>query len=112
MKYHFRFIVIIILSISSLFQALYAQGGLNQLDSNGKRQGVWKKNYTNNRIRYVGTFEHGKEVGTFKYYSASSSEYPIIIKKFHKNDDLADVQFFTTSGILESEGLMKGKLRE
>ena len=112
MKYHFRFIVIIILSISSLFQALYAQGGLNQLDSNGKRQGVWKKNYTNNRIRYVGAFEHGKEVGTFKYYSASSSEYPIIIKKFHKNDDFADVQFFTTSGILESEGLMKGKLRE
>ncbi len=112
MKNHFRFIVIIILSIGSLFQTLYAQQGLNQLDSNGKRQGIWKKYYTNNRIRYIGTFEHGKEVGAFKYYSASSSEYPIIVKNFHENDDLADVQFFTTSGILESEGLMKGKSRE
>ena len=95
-----------------MFHTLYAQEGLNQLDSEGKRHGIWKKYYTNNRIRYVGAFEHGKEVGTFKYYSASSSDNPIIIKKFHKNDDLADVQFFTTSGTLESEGLMKAKNRE
>ena len=112
MKRHFKFIVILILSIHPLLQPLYAQQGMNQVDSEGKRDGVWKKYYTNNRIRYVGTFDHGKEVGTFKYYSASSSDYPIITKKYHENDNLAEVQFFTTTGILESKGLMKGKDRE
>jgi len=112
MKKHFKFIVVIILSLCPISQALYAQQGLNDLDSEGKRDGIWKKYYTNNRLRYIGTFDHGKEVGTFKYYSASSSEYPIIIKKFHENDNLADVQYFTTSGVLESNGLMKGKKRE
>jgi len=82
------------------------------MDTEGKRDGTWKKYYTNNRVRYVGTFDHGKEVGTFKYYSASSSDYPIIIKEFHKNENYADVQFFTTSGILESKGVMIGKKRE
>ena len=112
MKKHFEFVLIAILTISPLFQTLHAQGGVNQVDSNGKRQGVWKKHYTNNRIRYIGTFDHGKEVGTFKYYSASSSDNPIIVKEYHKNDDLAEVQFFTTAGILESKGLMNGKNRE
>jgi antitoxin component YwqK of YwqJK toxin-antitoxin module len=112
MKNLSRYILIFSLSLSAMWQNTHAQGSTNQMDSNGKRNGVWKKYYTNNRIRYVGTFEHGKEVGTFKYYSASSSENPIIVKNFHENDELADVQFFTTSGILESEGLMKGKNRE
>lgn len=112
MKRHFKFIIILILSIPPLFQPLYAQKGINQLDSDGKRDGVWKKYYTNNRVRYVGTFDHGKEVGTFKYYSASSSDFPIITKKYHENDNLAEVQFFTTAGVLESKGLMKAKDRE
>jgi len=112
MKKHYEFVLIAILTISPLFQTLHAQGGVNQVDSNGKRQGVWKKYYTNDRIRYIGTFDHGKEVGTFKYYSASSSDNPIIVKEYHKNDDLAQVQFFTTAGILESKGLMNGKNRE
>ena len=111
MTKHLKFIVIIILLISPLFQVLQAQG-LNKMDADGKRDGIWKKYYTNDRIRYVGTFDHGKEVGTFKYYSASSSDYPISIKEFHENDNSADVQFFTTSGILESKGIMKGKKRE
>ena len=93
-------------------QSVFSQNGINQFDQDGKREGTWKKYYNNSRIRYVGQFESGKEKGTFKYYSASSSEFPIIIKKYHKDDGLADVQFFTTSGILESEGLMDGKKRE
>lgn len=112
MKKLSRYIFILFLTLTAVIQNTYAQGSTNQMDSEGKRNGVWKKYYTNNRIRYVGTFEHGKEVGTFKYYSASSSENPITVRKYHEKDGLADVQFFTTSGILESEGLMKGKNRE
>ncbi len=91
---------------------IYAQGDINQTDADGDRHGVWRKYYNNDRIRYAGTFEHGKEVGVFKYFSASNSDYPVIIKEYKVNSDLADVSFFTPSGSLESKGLMKGKERE
>jgi len=89
-----------------------AQSKLNQMDNDGLRHGIWKKYYSNDRVRYVGTFDHGKETGVFKYFSATNSDNPIIIKEYHKNDKLADVQFFTTSGVLESKGMMNGKKRE
>ncbi len=59
-----------------------------------------------------GPFEHGKEVGVFKFYSASNSDNPVIIKEYNENSDLADVRFYTPSGVLESEGKMRGKERE
>lgn len=104
-------IYLIVFFVAGIF-SVHAQSNINKMDSNGKRDGVWKKYYSNNRIRYSGQFEHGKEVGVFKYFSASNSDHPIIVKKYHKNDDLADVQFFTPGGVLESEGMMRGKKRE
>ena len=48
--------------------SLFAQE-FNQLDSNGKKQGLWKGVYEESkRPRYEGTFEHGKEVGMFKFF--------------------------------------------
>ncbi len=104
-------IYLIIFFVAGIY-SINAQTSINQMDDNGKRNGVWKKYYSNERVRYVGQFEHGKEVGVFKYFSASNSENPIIIKKYHTNDDLADVQFFTVDGVIESEGMMRGKKRE
>ena len=83
----------------------------NQFDSNGKRHGLWKKSFKNGRIRYQGKFNHGKEVGTFKFYSAKSSDHPIIIRTFNTNDNTAVTKFYTTDGKLESEGTMQGKKR-
>ncbi len=94
------------------FQDTNAQEKINQLDANGNRHGVWKKYYSNKRVRYVGNFNHGKEKGTFKYYAASNSDNPVIIKNYKDISDIAEVQFYTPMGILESEGLMKGKNRE
>ena len=91
---------------------LAAQGDVNQFDEQGERHGVWRKYYNNNRIRYTGTFEHGREVGVFKFYSASNSDNPVIIKKYSPGSDLAEVSFYTPSGVLESEGKMRGKERE
>lgn len=112
MKKQQRLVTILIVLLTVIFQDVNAQSKINKLDANGNRHGIWKKFYGNNRVRYVGTFEHGKEKGTFKYYSASNSDNPIIIKKFHENGTPADVQFFTPKGILESEGKMEGKNRE
>lgn len=97
-----------------LFQTLWLSGqtSINQFDENGERHGVWRKYYNNNRVRYTGTFEHGKEVGVFRFYSASNSDNPVIIKEYSNDSDLADVRFYTPSGVLESEGKMRGKERE
>ena len=89
-----------------------AQSDSNQFDANGKRHGVWKKFYNNGRVRYVGQFEHGKEVGIFKYYSAATSDFPIVVKEFNKANTTAIVKFYTKKGDLESKGLMIGKNRE
>lgn len=112
MENQYKFIIVFLISVISVFQSVSAQEKTNQFDANRKRDGVWKKYYSNNRVRYVGTFNHGKEVGTFKYYSASGSEHPIIIKNYHAGKETADVQFFTSKGIVESEGMMIGKNRE
>ena len=93
------------------FHFSFAQTDVNQLDANGKRHGVWKKFYTNKRIRYQGRFDHGKETGTFKYYSAASSEYPVVIKKFNAGSDVAEVSFYSKNGLLQSKGKMQGKNR-
>lgn len=90
---------------------LFAQKGYNQYDSNNKRHGVWKKFYRNKNIRYQGEFNHGKEIGTFKYYAVTGEKHPIVIKQFTQNSDLTEVQFFSKKGILESQGKMKGKKR-
>ncbi|MCD6598223.1 MAG: hypothetical protein J7L04_11070, partial [Bacteroidales bacterium] len=105
-------IITLIVFLAVIFQDVNAQKKINQFDTNGKRHGVWKKYFSNNRIRYIGAFEHGKEKGTFKYYSASNSDYPILVKNYHNSDNLAEVQFFTPGGVLESKGKMNGKLRE
>ena len=92
------------------FGSLFAQE-INQTNEKGERVGVWEKYYKNNRIRYKGQFEKGKEVGVFKFYSAADSEFPIAIKTFDIASDIVQVQFFTIKGLLESEGEMKGKDR-
>lgn len=99
----------IILIIGILPMVLYAQENINQFDSNGARHGVWKKTYENGQIRYSGTFNHGKEVGEFKYYDENNPKFPIIVKKF--NGSVAEVHFFAETGVLESIGKMKNRSR-
>lgn len=84
---------------------------INQFDKNKKRTGVWKKYYSNKRIRYVGQFENGKEVGEFKFYDIRSSDHPVIIKTFFQDSDSLFVQFYTISGKIETEGVLNGRKR-
>ena len=107
MKLNILTILLFFLSVTSIS----AQEKVNQYDEQGERTGVWKKYYKNDRIRYQGQFDAGKEVGVFKFYSMVSSEHPIIIKTFSKDTGIAKVLFFTEEGILESEGEMKKELR-
>jgi antitoxin component YwqK of YwqJK toxin-antitoxin module len=85
-----------------------AQSDNNKIDSNGKRHGVWKKYYANKQLRYQGAFDHGIEVGTFKFYCETCKDQPEVIKEFEKNGT-ALVQFYSKDGKLMSEGKMEGK---
>ncbi len=85
---------------------------MNQFDENGKRDGVWEKYYSGTKqLRYKGTFNHGEETGTFKFYCENCKEQPMVIKDFSSNGNNASVQYFTIKGKLVSEGTMEGKDR-
>lgn len=93
------------------FGFLSAQEKTNQVNAKGERIGVWEKHYQNKKIRYQGQFKNGKEIGVFKYYSPISSEFPMILKTFKENSDIALVEHFTLKGLPESKGKMNGKKR-
>ena len=65
-----KYIFVLFLLTSSLFSQEY-----NKLDSNGKKHGLWKGVHeASQRPRYEGTFDHGKEVGVFKYFDDTNCE--------------------------------------
>ena len=85
---------------------------INQFDSEGKRHGIWKKNFEDtDQIRYQGAFEHGKEVGEFKFYKLVKKKSVLTATKvFNPNDNSAEVKFLASNGKVISEGKMNGKL--
>ena len=104
-----RFIFIIILTC--IFDTSHSQNPLNQLDSNGERHGAWKKNFNNtDQPRYEGQFEHGKEVGLFKFYTLVRGKSSLsATKQFNKINHTAQVKFYSSKGKLISEGMMDKK---
>ncbi|HPF11652.1 MAG TPA: hypothetical protein PKW08_00935 [Flavobacteriaceae bacterium] len=91
---------------------LHAQNPINQFDKEGKRHGLWKKFYTGTKqIRYEGTFEHGREVGVFKFYCGECDTQPTAVRTFNEKDASVWVQYFTKEGHLVSEGKMVNQLR-
>ena len=85
---------------------------INQFDANGKRHGIWKKNFDGTKqVRYQGEFNHGKEVGEFKFYKLLKKKSVLTaIKQFNNTDNSAFVKFLSSRGKVISEGKMLGKL--
>jgi antitoxin component YwqK of YwqJK toxin-antitoxin module len=84
---------------------------INEFDTNGKRHGVWKKNFEDTHItRYEGQFNHGKEIGLFKFYKNYKNKAILTAtKQFNELDDTAEVKFLASNGRVISEGTMRGK---
>lgn len=91
--------------------SLDAQNEVNKYDENGKRHGVWQKNYPKtNQLRYQGQFVHGKEIDTFKYYKLKRKKSVLsAIKVFNEVNNIAEVTFMTSKGKVVSNGKMDGK---
>jgi antitoxin component YwqK of YwqJK toxin-antitoxin module len=89
-----------------------AQENLNQYDEAGKRHGTWRGYYddANTLLKYEGQFEHGKEIGVFKFYEEGLKN-PVATKTFDPGNATVAVKFLTQRGHVVSEGQMKGKHR-
>ena len=103
------FIFIFILTVFPL--KLASQDVVNQLDDDGKRHGVWRKYFDKTKeLRYEGQFNHGKEIGVFKFYRLNKGKSVLsATKTFNESDNKADVKFLSSKGKLISEGVMDGK---
>jgi antitoxin component YwqK of YwqJK toxin-antitoxin module len=101
-------LVIIFLFTTSLF----AQA-TNQLDAEGKKQGIWKGIYEESkRPRFEGTFEHGKEVGIFKFFDDTKAGTLIATREFNSKDNSCYSIFYNQNKNKVSEGKLVNKLYE
>ena len=90
----------------------HAQDPVNQFDENGQRHGIWKKYYEGSRqLRYEGRFNHGREVGTFKFYCGDCEEQAMVIKEFANDGKTAKTSYYTIKGKLVSQGEMADRDR-
>jgi len=92
--------------------SMLAQNSFNKFDDNGERHGVWKKYFEgSDQLRYEGQFEHGREIGTFRFYCADCKDQPMVVKEFGDGHSDAKTSYYTAKGKLVSQGLLRGKKR-
>ncbi|UGS24557.1 toxin-antitoxin system YwqK family antitoxin [Flavobacterium channae] len=90
-----------------------AQDKINQLDDKGERHGLWRGTHKeSNRVRYEGTFNHGKETGIFKYFDDTKAGTVIATRDFSKGDGSCYAVFYDQKGNKVSEGKLVNKLPE
>lgn len=101
MKYIFIFLLNTILVFAQDF---------NKLDEAGKKHGLWKGIYEESkRPRYEGTFEHGKEVGVFKFFDDTKAGTVIATRDFSANDNTCYTTFYNQKNNKVSEGKVVNK---
>ncbi|BAO74451.1 toxin-antitoxin system YwqK family antitoxin [Winogradskyella sp. PG-2] len=103
--------IFLTLFFTIILTTAFAQKSVNKFDKDGKRHGLWTKNYhKTDQKRYEGVFSHGKEIDSFKYYTLSKGKSVLsAVKVFNKKDSLADVTFYASNKKVISEGKMNGR---
>lgn len=85
----------------------------NQLDQEGRRHGQWKVNFEgSSEPKFEGQFEHGKEVGKFKFYKKGFYDHPTAIMNFETGNDSVMVTYYTQKAKPISKGMMLNRKRE
>ncbi|MFT7165137.1 MAG: antitoxin component YwqK of YwqJK toxin-antitoxin module [Flavobacterium sp.] len=96
-----------------LSQTLMSQTDFNKLDAQGEKHGSWKGFYEESkRLRYEGTFEHGKEIGKFQFFDDTKAKSIIATREFNAKDNTAYTIFFDQLNNKVSEGKVVNKLFE
>lgn len=103
-----RYTLIFLVFTSVLFSQEY-----NKFDEQGKRHGLWKGYFEESkRPRYEGNFEHGKEIGLFKYFDDTKAGTVIATRQFNEKDNSCYTIFYNQKGNKVSEGNVVNKLFE
>ena len=90
---------------------LFAQ--INQYHNDGTRHGFWEKKFEGtDQIRYSGKFDHGVEIGDFKFYKKGFKDHPTAIKTFSEQGKKAVIKFYTQRGKLISTGVEYNRKKE
>ena len=93
------------------FSSSFAQE-TNKSDADGKKHGLWKGVHAESkRPRYEGTFEHGKEVGTFRFFDDTKAGTLIATREFRQDGSVYNI-FFNQKGGKVSEGKLMNKQYE
>lgn len=84
---------------------------INQYDSEGKRNGIWSKNFPDSQIkRYQGRFDHGEPVGKFVYYFPNGVVRSIVVHDSLSNR--ATGYFYFRSKALAAYGIYHGQKKD
>lgn len=98
--------IIILLFLTNLS---FAQD-INKLDENGKKHGLWKGIYEESkRPRYEGIFDHGKEVGMFRFFDDTKAGTVIATREFNTKDNSCYTIFYNQNKHKVSEGKVVNK---
>lgn len=98
------------LAIFTLLSTIAFSQETNKNDDKGQRHGLWKGIYDDTKYpRYEGTFDHGKEVGVFKYFDNTKATAVIATRDFSANDGSNYTVFFDQKGNKVSEGKIVGR---
>ena len=86
---------------------------INKLDANGKKHGAWKGYFEESqRVKYEGTFDHGKETGIFTFYDDTKIHTVVATRDFSKGNNSAYTTFFDPKKNKVSEGNVVNKQYE
>lgn len=103
-----KYIFIFLLSIYNVFAQEF-----NKLDEKGLKNGFWKGIYEESkRPRYEGTFDHGKEIGIFKFFDDTKAGTVIATREFNSIDNSCYTIFYNQKKNKVSEGKLVNKLLE
>lgn len=92
---------------------IQAQNVYNKLDDKGNKNGLWKGFYADTQNpKYEGTFDHGKEVGTFTFFDNTKTKIVIATREFNPKDNSAYTIFYDQLKNKVSEGKVVNKLYE
>lgn len=85
----------------------------NKLDDKGLKHGLWKGYHEESkRLRYEGTFDHGKETGMFKFFDDTKAGTVIATREFKASDNSCYTIFYNQKGFKVSEGKLVNKIFE
>lgn len=103
----FCFIVCCLLASSAFAQS---SDSLNMTDSQGRKQGIWKKTYPNGIVRYRGRFADDVPVGEFRYFTETGGLKAVIL---HQGDGRhSSTRMFDDEGRLQATGFYIGQKKD